>query len=192
MKRLLALFVFVGLTTTAMAVLERDQALLSEDDTWNLYTKLAPSMSDLGSDSGIWGTLEIGSILNEAFAVGLRATTLLDDANPGFDGYSEIQHFDATFAGVNLEYTLFARKLLHGSFGFFAGLGTMKLSGGDDTDVDLTVFEPTLNLMVNVSQDSEFGLGLGYRYMDPSGAEGLSDSDLSGLAVTFFLRLTEY
>jgi len=55
------------------------------------------------------------------------------------------------------------------------------------------VLAPALNFMVNVTQTSELGLGLGYRNVDPNGAAGrISSGDLSGPAISLFLRLTEF
>ena len=193
MKRLLPLLVLALLAYAAPARAV-DKSLITEDDTWNLYTKLAPSLTELGSDTAIWGSVEVGGILNGALAIGLRGTTLLDEVSPGFDGYDSVDQFDATLIGLNVEYTLFSEALVHGSAGLMVGGGTLKLGGNSNTDVDLIVVEPAVNFMLNVTQTSELGLGLGYRYMDPDGgsASGLDEGDFSGFSLTLFLRLTEF
>ena len=193
MKRLLPLLVLALLACTAPARAV-DKSLITEDDTWNLYTKLAPSLTELGSDTAIWGSVEVGGILNGTLAIGLRGTTLLDDVSPGFDGYESVDQFDATLIGLNVEYTLFSEALVHGSVGLMVGGGSITLGGNSNTDVDLIVVEPAVNFMLNVTQTSELGLGLGYRYMDPDGgsSSGLDEGDFSGVSLTLFLRLTEF
>lgn len=194
MKRFAWLILAAGLCAHAEAQLDRDQALLTEDDRWNLYTKLAPSWCDLGDDHGLWGSVEIGGLLNNKLSFGVRGTVLLDDTEPGFDRHAEVDKMDAALGGIAIEYTFFSRALLHGSLGCFAGLGQVEMGGGSDAEVDVTVVQPALNLMINVSQTIEFGLGLGYRFMDPRGseAEGLGADDFSGLEPSLFLRLTEF
>ncbi len=194
MKRLLSLLVAFGLTTSVFAEVNYDEALITPDDQWNLYTKLATSWCELGSDDGLWGSLEVGGILNDGLAIGVRGTALLDDAEPGFGNASVVKSFDANFYGVNAEYTFFSSSLLHLSLGLFAGLGEVKTSGYSGSDMDVTVVQPAFNMMVNVTQTSELGLGLAYRYMDPDGdgSEDLDDGDFSGLELSLFLRLTEF
>lgn len=194
MKRLVLFLISATLATHAFAQKGRDHALITDEDQWNLYTKLSPSLCDIGDDTGIWGSLEIGGILNEGLAIGVRATTLLDEAEPGLGSSATVDKFDATYGGVNIEYTFFSSEVFHGSLGCFGGMGQVKFGGRNDGKVDVAVIEPAVNIMLNVTQTSEVGLGLGYRYMDPSGSgsSGLDYGDFSGLDFSIFLRLTEF
>ena len=192
MKRLLPLLLLGLLASTASAYMPDEETVLDEEDNWNLYTKLGPSYSDIGNDSGFWGTLEVGTILNNKLALGLRASSLLQGVNPGFDGYSNPDKFDIFYGGLNTEYTWRAEKLWHASLAFFVGAGQLRLnraSNSDDDDVGLFVVEPAVNVMVNLSPRSEIGLGLGYRYTDINDP-AFDDEDLSGLVGSLFLRLT--
>lgn len=192
MKRLLPLLVLTLLAATASAYMPEEETLLDETDTWNMYSKFGTSFSDIGNDSGFWGNVEVGSILNNKLALGLRASSLLQGVNPGFDGYSNPDKFDIFYGGLATEYTWWAEKLWHASFGFFVGGGQLRLNrtgSGDDDDVGMLVLEPALNVMVNLSPRSEIGLGLGYRYTDINDSS-FDDEDLSGLVGSLFLRLT--
>lgn len=194
MKRLLSLLVAVGLTTSVFAEVNYDEALITPDDEWNLYTKLATSWCELGSDDGLWGSLEIGGILNDGLALGVRGTALLDNVEPGFGASSSVKGLDAKYFGLSAEYTFFSSELTHLSLGLFAGVGEVEFSNYSGSDLDVVVVQPAFNMMVNVTQTSEFGLGLAYRYMDPDGdgSEDLDDGDFSGLELSLFLRLTEF
>ena len=191
MKRLLPLLVLAVLASTASAYMAEEETLLDEDDTWNMYTKIGPSLSDIGNDNGFWGTLEVGSILNNKLALGLRASALLQGVNAGFDGYSDPDKFDIFYGGLNADYTWHAEKMWHSSLAFFVGGGQLRLNrtGNGEDDVGMFVVEPTVNFMVNLSPRSEIGLGLGYRYTDINDA-ALDDADRSGLVGSLFLRLT--
>lgn len=197
MKRFLVLLTLAAMTLPALA--ERDAAdkrtLFNEDDSWQMYTKLSLSFSEVGRDDGFWGNLEAGGLLNKQFSVGARITALGQEVDPGFNGYDNPNKYDIMFAGMALEYTAWANHLVHTSLGFFIGGGQMRLnrtSDGDDLDVDLFVLEPSFNVMVNVTPYSEFGLGLAYRHADTydSSLANLDDGSLSGLVGSLFLRLT--
>lgn len=197
MKRFLILLTLAALTLPALA--ERDEAdkrtLFNEDDTWQMYSKLSLSFSEVGSDDGFWGNLEAGGLLNKQFAVGARITALGQEVDPGFNGYDNPNKYDIMFAGLALDYTAWANQLFHASLGFFIGGGQMRLnrtSDGDDLDVDLFVMEPSLNVMVNLTPHSEVGFGLAYRHADTydSSLPNLSGGSLSGLVGGLFLRLT--
>lgn len=194
MKRLLSLLVATGLASSVFAEINYDESLIKPDDQWNLYTKLAASWCELGSDDGLWGSVEVGGILNDGLALGVRGTALLDDVEPGFGNSSTIKGFDAKFYGVNAEYTFYSSSLTHLSLGLFAGVGEVEISNYSGSDVDVAVVQPAFNVMINVTQTSELGLGLSYRYMDPDGgsSEGLDEGDFSGLDISLFLRLTEF
>jgi len=197
MKRLLSFLLLAALTGTAAAFNSEESTFFDEEDTWNMYSRLGIPFSEVGSDDGFWGSVEVGGILNNWFAAGLRLTSLMQEVEPGFNGYDNPQAFDIMYYGAAFEFTPWARNLVHPSIGFFIGGGQMRLdrtSNGNDEDVDLFVMEPSFNLMVNLTPRSELGLGIGYRHSDTYGSNiiGVDDGSLSGAVGTLFLRLTNF
>ena len=194
MKRLLAILVLAGLALSARAA---DEALFNEDDTWNLFSTFEARFSELGQDDGVLGGIRVGGILNDRFAVGAGYYALLQEVDVGVNNYENLQEFDLWYGGLVLEYTLFAHKLVHTSVSGLIGGGEIRLDqlgSGDDRDISLFVLEPTFNLLINITQSSELGLGIGYRHADAYGSssEGLASGDLSSAVGTLFLRLTEF
>lgn len=194
MRRWLALLIGCSM---ALPVWANDEALFGENDTWNLYTRLDLKYSDLGQDSGFIGGVQVGGILNEQLAVGLGGYALLNEVDVGPNDYNNPEAFDLAYGGLALEYRLLAHKLVHASLGALIGGGQIRLDrtvGGADQRIDLFIIEPQLNLILNITPRSEFGIGLGYRHADPynSNAEGLEQGDLSGLTTTLFIRWTEF
>ena len=62
---------------------------------------------------------------------------------------------------------------------------------GDDSTAGLFVAEPGVNLEFNLTSTLELGLGAGYRFVNGSDLDRLSDDDFSGWTATLFLRWTE-
>lgn len=198
-KRMKRLFPLIALALLLIAPVfaraTEDEALINEDDTWNMYTRLGLSFSEVGQDDAFWGNLEVGGILNNQLALGLRFNTLGQETDPGFNGYNNPDKFDLWYGGLAVEYTAWANKIFHASLAFFIGGGQLRLEptpSGNDEDEQIFVMEPSLNIMINVTPRSELGLGLGYRDTDTydSDINGLDDGSLSGLVGTLFLRLT--
>lgn len=194
MRSMLAILLGCSLAASAVAA---DNVLFDETDTWNLFTRLDIKYSDFGGDSGFIGGAQIGGILNDRFAIGLGGYALLNEVDVAPNGYNNPESFDLAYGGLALEYTIYADKLFHASIGALMGGGQIRLdrtSDGKDQKLELFVIEPQLNFMLNITQRSEFGVGIGYRHADPSNhnIDGLEQGDLSGMVGTVFLRLTEF
>lgn len=194
MKRLIAILTLSALTLPCLA---EDETLFGENDTWNLYSTFEAKFTELGQDDGFLGGIRVGGILNEGFSIGLGYFALLQEVDVGGSEFENLQEFDLWYGGAVLEYTLFARKLVHASVSGLVGGGEIRLDrlgSGDDKDISLFVLEPTFNLLLNITQRSELGLGIGYRHADAYGSEseGLESGDLSSAVGTVYLRLTEF
>lgn len=194
MRSLLALLLGCSLVLSASAM---DDALFGENDTWNLYSRLDIKFSDFGGDSGFIGGVQVGGILNEKLAIGLGGYALLNEVDVAPNGYNNPEAFDIAYGGLVLEYTFYSDKLVHASLGGLIGGGQIRIdrtSDGKDNKLELFVIEPQVNLLLNLTQRSEFGIGVGYRHADPSNhnIEGLEQGDLSGLVGTVFVRFTQF
>lgn len=191
MKRILSMLALAMMATAPLLYAEDKEALFDEEDTWNLYTKLGLSYSEVSTDEALWGSVEVGGILNNKLALGIRVAALGEDVSADFEGYNSVDMFDIVYGGLALEYIGWANRLVHVSGGIFVGGGQLRMnrtSDGDDKDIGLFVLEPGLHAMVNVTPRSELGVGVGYRYADAG--SGVGDDDLSGVVGTLFLRLT--
>ncbi|MCO5062522.1 MAG: hypothetical protein M9963_11120 [Kiritimatiellae bacterium] len=194
MRRLLILLLGCSLALPALAA---DEALFGEDDTWSLFTRLDLKFSDFGGDSGFIGGAQIGGILNDKLAIGLAGYALLSEVDVAPNGYNNPEAFDLAYGGLALEYTLYSENLIHVSLGGVIAGGQIRLDrtlGGDDKKLNLFIIEPQFNLLLNITQRSELGIGIGYRHAEPSNEniEGLEKGDLSGLVGTLFVRFTEF
>lgn len=194
MRPLFIALLAAGLALPAHAA---DQTLFGEDDTWNLFSRFEVKFSEMGNDDAFFGGLQVGGILNDQLAIGLAGYALLSETEVAPNGYNNPEDFDIVYGGLTLEYRFFANKLLHATIGGLVGAGQIRLDrsvGGGDEKIELLVLEPQVNLVLNITQRSELGLGVGYRHADPYGSdiEGLERGDMSGLVGSLFIRFTEF
>ena len=183
----------VGIALVAASVTAAPtQALIENNNDWSFWVKPEVKLTQLG---GQWGTMpgfQMGPALGHTLYFGLAGYALVNNVNAS-DQYQNLKAFDFWDAGVSVDWTLFHTSLVHGSVGCFLGYGQLRadsLLTGPDT-ADLFVADPGINLMLNLTTSLELGLGGSYRIVNGSNFQDLSNSDLSGLTGSVFLRWTE-
>ncbi|MDD4871137.1 MAG: hypothetical protein PHR77_11315 [Kiritimatiellae bacterium] len=170
----------------------------------------ADEIKTLGGDTGYWrGSvkpefkitqiadetaelvgIQAGPSMNRGLYLGVCAYGLVNDVDT--EGAGKLDSFDFWYGGFVVDYTMFAREVVHGSAGFLIGCGEVNVGGiADDDSANLFMFEPCVNLMVNVTKGVELGIGVSYRFMNGSDIESFEDSDLSGVAASIFVRWNE-
>jgi hypothetical protein len=194
MRHILAFLLGCSLALPAFAA---DETVFSEDDVWNLFTRVDVSYSEVGEDDGAFGGLRIGGILNDKLAIGLGVHTLLSEVDVAPNGYHNPDDFDIVYGGLALEYRFFANKLVHASLGALIGGGQISLNskgGIPDEDIEFFALEPQLSVILNITESTEFGAAAAYRFADVSDNDydNLSSSDLSAPVVSIFLRFTQF
>lgn len=184
MKKLFILLASLALAAPALA---QKESVFNEDDTWNLYSKPILAYTTLGEDEGLMGGLEIGGIVNEKMAIGLRGYVLAEDLEPAIEGFGNADSGDLMYGGLNLEYTFYGDQLFHASLGLLVGYGEIKFGNGNNQNFPLA--EPALNLMINFTPATEMGLGVGYRWAE---SDDLDTGDIGGVVASLFIRFKEF
>ena len=162
------------------------------DGYWGLWLKPEAKWTEVGSDSvGLVGG-QAGIAMNRSLYVGFGYYELASSVD--FEGAgAKLGSSDLWYMGFDVGYSIKPARVLHAGLDLFVGWGesSPRLAAGGTETSDLFVVEPGVNLLVNVTPDVEFGLGVGYRVVNGSDTDGVSDSDLGGLAGGVFLRWTE-
>lgn len=176
----------------AVSALAKTEALVNEE-YWAFWLKPEIELSEIGSEAvGIAGG-QLGTSLGRSFYWGVGYYALISSVSIGDPEVADLGATDLWYAGAGLGYTFAPEKMIHGALDLFVGGGTAEAdldAGGSDRD-NLLVVEPKISGMLNVTPDVEIGLGLGYRFVSGGEVADLSDSDLSGLTGSLFLRWTE-
>ena len=190
MKRLVLVLGLVALTATAAGA----AGTVVQDDYWNFSVKPEFKLTQLGGDTAGLAGIQMGPSIRNNFYLGLGWYGLINDVQ--FDdskGKGELGVLDFWYAGFVADYTFLPTEVVHGSIGALLGGGRVQAdqSAGGSSRADVVVFEPGVNLLVNVAPNVEFGVGVAYRMVNGSDIDGLGDSDLSGVAGSVFFRWTE-
>lgn len=109
--------------------------------------------------------------------------------------------------GLATDYIIASNKAVHVGFHVMTGAGfTLQYyrpsswNGWDDYNYEdydhdedwFFVIEPGVQVELNVLKWMRFSPGVSYRFTDGSGAKGLSDKDLSGMAVNLTLKFGRF
>jgi hypothetical protein len=183
----------LGLTATA--AFAKEQVLLTEDDTWKLYTTPELAVTDINGNTATLGGIGIGAILNDHLWFGGAARILVNDIKADEAGSVQMDQYDFWYAGLTVGYTFMPESLVHFSVGALVGGGQAQLDTSADNSAETEAFviiEPGVNLMINVSETVEFGVGVSYRHCAGADIDALTDEDLSDITGTVFFRVTEF
>ena len=184
------IMIAVILTTAFVASAGEIQTLVNDTGSWRGSIKPEFKLTKISDETTELIGIEVGPSMNRGLYLGLGAYGLVHDVD--VDDSGKLDAFDLWYGGFTVDYTLFASQVLHGSAGFLIGGGQVHVSGVPESDsANLFVFEPGVNLMVNVTKGIELGVGASYRFMNGSDIDGFKNSDLSGPAASLFVRWNE-
>lgn len=188
LSRILLALILIGLLSGP--ALARDEVLIGGPIDHGGYggpsLKVAPIKNEAGIFVGGYG----GWFINHCFMIGGGGYGLVSELKapvPGPKG--ETLYYEMGYGGLILEYVNNSHKLVHFTINTLIGAGGLgyryKISEGDwpfnYTDDSFFIFEPGINVELNVSSHFRVGLGAGYRYIEGTQSEGITDEDLSGV-----------
>jgi len=166
------------------------KTLVDDTGSWRASIKPEFKLTKIADETAELVGIEVGPSMNRGLYLGLGAYGLVNDVDAGDSG--KLNSFDLWYAGFMVDYTVLASEVVHGSVGFLIGGGAVNVSDVPGSDsASLFVFEPGVNLMVNVTKGIELGVGASYRIMNGSDIDGFANSDLSGPAASIFVRWNE-
>lgn len=169
---------------------EETQTLVNDSGRWQGSIKPEFKLTKISDETSELVGIEMGPSMNRGLYLGVGAYGLVNDVDAGASG--KLDAFDLWYGGFTVDYTLYADRVLHGSAGFLIGGGQIDASNVSESEsATLFVFEPGVNLMVNVTKGVELGVGASYRFMNGSNMDGFENSDLSGPAAAIFVRWNE-
>jgi hypothetical protein len=186
------LAVGIALLATSLAAAPTTQALIQNNDDWSFWVKPEFKLTSLSGEMAAMPGFQLGPALGHTLYFGLAGNTLVNNVNFS-KNYENLKAFDFWDAGVIVDWTIFHTYLVHGSLNCFLGYGQLTVRPLDTHSArsDLFVADPGLNVMLNLTTSLELGIGGSYRIVSGSDCRDLSNSDLSGLTGTIFLRWTE-
>ncbi len=126
-----------------------------------------------------------GWILDHKIVLGASLYTMVSDVIvQNTDGLDRVVKF--TYGGFEFEYAFFADSVIHPTLSILTGLGGIKLRdpvAGSENDPDsdsVFVLEPTVQLVLNLTDFARLTAGGGYRYVSGVDLTVLSNADAEG------------
>jgi hypothetical protein len=187
---LFLLFMLGGMVTIQA---QQMQTLFDGDVSHGGFGGPVVKFSDVGGDLGVWVGGRGGWIINldteHAFSLGGGGFALVTEhrvPDPAFRD-AETDYYALTgYGGVVIEYTNRSYRMAHFTATSLIGGGGLMIRERDFSDVDshydhYFVFEPGVNLEINITHFFRIAAGLGYRMTSGIGTAGFTDSDFSGL-----------
>ena len=188
------LFFVVGLALAAMTVTAAPvQALVNDEEAnWGFFIRPELKITPIKSQTTELAGGILGTSVGRALYLGVGGYTLVNSVNAD-SGALKLKAFDIWYVGAHADYTLFSTELFHGSLSGFLGGGQANNSAtaASSESANLFVAEPDINLEFNLTSTLELGVGIGYRFVNGSDLDKLSNSDLSSWVGTVFFRWTE-
>lgn len=190
-KILLLAAAFVLAAATAQA--EPVQALVNDDKAeWGFSIRPELKLTPVKSKAAALAGVIMGPSVGRELYLGVGAYALVNSVSAD-GGAMKLNAFDLWYVGAHADYTFFSTKIVHGSLSGFLGGGHVNSSAptsGSDS-ASLFVAEPDINVVFNLTTTLELGIGIGYRFVNGSDLDNLSNSDLSSWVGTVFFRWTE-
>ena len=185
----LCLIALAATTVTAAPV----QALVNDNEAdWGYFIRPELKITPIKSQTTELAGGILGTSVGRALYLGVGGYALVNSVNAD-SGAVKLKAFDIWYLGAHADYTLFSTELFHGSLSGFIGGGQANNSAatvGSD-NANLFIAEPDVNMEFNLTSTLELGVGIGYRFVNGSDLDKLSNSDLSSWVGTVFFRWTE-
>ncbi|MCX5868785.1 MAG: hypothetical protein NT009_15125 [Proteobacteria bacterium] len=138
-----------------------------------------------------------GWIIDHKLVIGGGGYGLTKNLNKDDGNYSDESQLSFGYGGFELEYIFGSDKLVHGSIYTLIGGGSLTLMGNENDNHmvesnEYFVFEPDLNLELNVAKFFRIGLGLGYRVVAGDEFHGYDYLGLSGVTGTLTFKFGKF
>ncbi len=130
-----------------------------------------------------------GWIINHTFVLGAAGYGVATDVEVA--GNPNRRGLEFGYGGADLEVVLGSDALIHLTLQTLIGGGAFQLNYGGPTD-GVFVFEPALNIDLNVTPFMRLGMGGGYRWVTDVDLIGFSDADFSAFFGSVVLKFGSF
>lgn len=181
---------FVGIASRTMAqnqpnTIDKNdqmQTLFGFDSKITGYGSIDSKFTRLNNKDAVLVGGHGGVIFNSYFYFGLGAYGLV--TNNQFAGSLPDESLDMFmgYTGLMMGFNIIPKKVIHFSIPLFVGVGNLELENNNVFVENSTflLFEPGLNLEINVVQFMKIGFGAGYRMVQGTNLRNsISDDDLT-------------
>lgn len=199
-KEILLIFLIVqiincSMTHAAIRTIHKDkedETLITRKTTIGGFLAPVVKFSELNNEFAVLVGGQGGLIINRSFIIGLAGYGLANGIDVDTPGN---QLLDFGYGGLFLGYVNRSHKLVHLSIHSLIGGGGLRYRMGfydDWYDDVIFVFEPGIDLLVNVTRHVRIGFGGTYRFAHGVDFGGLSNNDISGPSASLILKFGKF
>ena len=172
----------------------QEKVLIDENFESGGYGALFTNVGQMNGETGVFFGGQGAWIINHRIGLGGKGYALVNTLE-----VKDMENIKLEFGcgGLLLEYIIASDKMVHFNVNSLIGGGGVKYAvidyEEDHTEIDYSqdgffVFEPGLDVILNVSKHFRVGLGATYRVVSGVDYGVLSNSDLSGVAGHLVLK----
>jgi hypothetical protein len=190
------IMVLVGalMCVISFQVVAEEETFLGSDISHGGFGGPVVKLTQVNDHFGVMAGGRGGWILGHRFVIGGGGYGLTDTVKGNEIAFGNTPDIIMGYGGVELEYIINPEQVFH--FSVYTLLGGGGVSYNTDRDFNWNdeesdaffVAEPAVNLIVNMTHFLRIGVGVSYRLITGVELEGISDSDLSGIAGNITLK----
>lgn len=175
-------------------VLAEEETLLGSDISHGGFGGPVVKLTQVNDHFGVMAGGRGGWILNHRFVIGGGGYGLTDTVKGNEVAVGDTPDIMMGYGGLEFEYILNPDQVFHLSVYTLLGGGGVfynnnrEFSWNDEESDAFFVAEPAVNLIVNMTHFLRIGVGMSYRLITGVELQGISDSDLSGIAGNITLK----
>ena len=180
----LTFFLFFGVIIAMPVLAQEEETLIRGTVESGGFGGPVVKFTEINDSFGVLVGGRGGWIINHTFVIGGGGYGLANEVKVGdFRSMSDFLNFG--YGGLELEYLIAHRKLIHFSVQALIGAGGVsfrdrhfnQIDGPDDA---FFIAEPGVNVILNVTKSFRMGFGGSYRFIGGAERAQISDSSLSG------------
>jgi len=174
---------------------KEDETLISGKLDFGAYFGPIVKFSKINNEFAVLIGGRAGLLIDHKFLIGAGGYGLANEIPVNNIWPNDDYLLELGYGGLVLEYILRSRKLAHLSFHTLIGGGSLCLCDGwyQPWDHDaFFVFEPGLDLMLNVTKRFRIGVGGSYRFTSGVNLNGLRDEEISGPSAALTLKFGHF
>ena len=173
-----------------------DETLISGKPRIGGFIAPVLSLSSIADQGAVLVGLRGGIIINRSFVLGLAGYGLANDVDVSWYDY---RHLDFGYGGLFLEYVNRPHKLVHLSVHSLIGGGGLRYREEwydnwfeDRYEDAVFVFEPGLDIILNITKHIRMGIGGSYRMVRDVDLGSLDNNDISGPSASLIFKFGKF
>ncbi|HKJ30885.1 MAG TPA: hypothetical protein VKA34_03615 [Balneolales bacterium] len=196
------IYLVIWILMTALPVYaQQEETLFSGGIDHGGFGGPVVSLSSVGGETALFAGGRGGWILKlsqeRSFIIGGGGYGLVTDIKAdNFVRNGQQLYLSIGYGGIEFEYVYKSNKLIHFSGQALIGGGGVSYRFKDQEDTFDTdsffVFEPGVNVILNITHFFRMGGGIGYRFISGSELPGATDSDLSSWAAVLTFKFGKF